>query len=38
VHARTHDILIGLKLPGLSDVLDFYSDWRRVYQQIDYRP
>jgi len=37
-HARTHDILIGLKLPGLSDVLDFYSDWRRVYQQIDYRP
>lgn len=38
VHARTHDILIVLKLPGLSDVLDFYSDWRRVYQQIDYRP
>jgi hypothetical protein len=38
VHERTHDILIGLKLPGLSDVLDFYSDWRRVYQQIDYRP
>lgn len=38
VHARTHDVLIGLKLPGLSDVLRFYSDWRRVYEQIDYHP
>ncbi len=38
VHARTHDILIGLKLPGLSDVLHFYRDWRRVYEQIDYHP
>lgn len=38
VHARTHDVLIGLKLPGLSDVLRFYNDWRRVYEQIDYHP
>jgi len=38
VHARTHDILIGLKLPGLPDVLIFYQDWRRVYEQIDYSP
>ena len=38
VHARTHDILLGLKLPGLPDVLHFYSDWRRVYEQIDYYP
>lgn len=38
VHARTHDILIRLKLPGLPDVLHFYRDWRRVYEQIDYHP
>lgn len=38
VHARTHDILLGLKLTGLPDVLRFYSDWRRVYEQIDYHP
>jgi hypothetical protein len=38
VHGRTHDILLGLRLPGLSDVLDFYSDWRRVYEQLDYHP
>jgi hypothetical protein len=36
VHAWTHDILFGQKLPGLSDVLHFYRDWRRVYEQIDY--
>jgi hypothetical protein len=38
VHARTHDLLLGLKLPGLPDVLDFYRDWRRVYEQIDFHP
>jgi hypothetical protein len=38
VHGRTHDILLGLKLPGLPDVLSFYSDWRRVYEQIDFHP
>jgi hypothetical protein len=38
VHARTHDLLLALKLPGLSDVLCFYRDWRRVYEQIDYHP
>jgi hypothetical protein len=38
VHARTHDILLDLKLPGLTDVLHFYRDWRRVYEQIDYHP
>jgi hypothetical protein len=38
VHARTHDILLGLKLAGLPDVLHFYRDWRRVYEQIDYHP
>jgi len=38
VHARTHDVLLGLKLPGLADVLHFYRDWRRVYDQIDYHP
>jgi hypothetical protein len=38
VHARTHDLLLGLKLPGLPDVLHFYRDWRRVYEQIDYHP
>jgi len=25
-------------LPGLMDVLIFYQDWRRVYEQIDYSP
>jgi hypothetical protein len=28
VHARTHEILASLRLSGLKDVLDFYSDWR----------
>jgi hypothetical protein len=35
VHDRTHEILKGLKLPGLPDVLRFYRDWRRAYEQID---
>jgi hypothetical protein len=38
VHARTHDILLGMKLAGLPDVLHFYRDWRQVYEQIDYHP
>jgi hypothetical protein len=38
VHERTHDILLGVKLAGLPDVLHFYRDWRRVYEQIDYHP
>jgi hypothetical protein len=38
VHGRTHDILLALKLPGMPDVLDFYRDWRRVYEQLDYHP
>jgi len=38
VHARTHDMLLGVKLPGLTDVLHFYRDWRLVYDQIDFHP
>jgi hypothetical protein len=39
VHERTHAILNGVKLIGMAPVLQFYSDWHRVYdQQIDAGP
>lgn len=38
VHAKTHAILQGVKLTGLPAVLQFYEDWRTVYQQIDNNP
>jgi hypothetical protein len=38
VHEKTHAILLGVRLPGLSAVLHFYEDWRVVYEQIDNNP
>jgi hypothetical protein len=38
VHEKTHAILQGVKLSGLPAVLEFYNDWRTVYEQIDYHP
>ena len=39
VHERTHAILNGVRLIGLAPVLQFYSDWHRVYdQQVDAGP
>ena len=32
VHARTHEILRELKVPGLANVLLFYTDWRTAYE------
>ena len=28
VHAKTHEILSSVRLPGLKEVLFFYDDWR----------
>ena len=38
VHERTHEILSTVRLTGLATVLDFYKDWRAVFEQIDYNP
>lgn len=38
VHEKTHAILQGVSLIGLPAVLEFYKDWRTVYEQIDYHP
>jgi hypothetical protein len=38
VHEKTHAILQSVSLSGLPPVLEFYDDWRTVYQQIDYHP
>lgn len=38
VHEKTHAILHGVKMSGLPAVLEFYNDWRTVYEQIDYHP
>jgi hypothetical protein len=38
VHEKTHAILQGVNLSGLPAVLEFYNDWRAVYEQIDYTP
>lgn len=40
VHARTHEILSGVKVPGLTAVLQFYTDWRTTleFEQIDQSP
>jgi len=38
VHEKTHTILHGVSLGGLPAVLEFYDDWRTVYEQIDYHP
>ncbi len=38
VHTRTREILRTVNLPGLPAVLDFYQDWRRVYEYMDGHP
>ncbi len=40
VHARTHELLRELKVPGLPAVLNFYTDWRTAFEfeQIDQNP
>jgi hypothetical protein len=40
VHARTHEILSGVKVPGMQSVLLFYTDWRTAFEfeQIDQSP
>ena len=38
VHEKTHAILQGVSLSGLPAVLEFYNDWRTVYEQIDGPP
>ena len=38
VHTRTREILRAVNLPGLRAVLDFYQDWRRVYEHMDGYP
>lgn len=32
VHQRTHEILNPVRLEGLSNVLEFYNDWRFPYE------
>jgi hypothetical protein len=34
VHRRTHDILHPVQIGGLSDVLEFYNDWRVPYEDL----
>jgi hypothetical protein len=34
VHRRTHDILHPVQIEGLSDVLEFYNDWRVPYEDL----
>jgi hypothetical protein len=38
VHARTREILRAVNLPGLPAVLDYYRDWRRVYEHMEGYP
>jgi len=38
VHQKTHAILHGVKLNDIAAVLEFYADWRSVYEQIDNNP
>ena len=38
VHHKTHAILEDVKLKDLPAVLEFYADWRSVYEQIDNNP
>lgn len=38
VHEKTHTILQSVKLSGLPEVLEFYDDWRTIYEQIDFNP
>jgi hypothetical protein len=33
VHARTHEILEPVRVQGLADVLEFYSEWRIPYDE-----
>lgn len=35
VHAMTKDILNGQKVDGLPAVLEFFKDWRLVYDRLD---
>ena len=32
VHQRTHEILKPVQLDGLSNVLEYYNDWRVPYE------
>ena len=34
VHAKTHEILKPLHLPGLPEVLDYYNEWRIPYDDL----
>jgi hypothetical protein len=38
VHHLTHTLLQNIKLNDLPAVLEFYADWRSVYEQIDNNP
>lgn len=38
VHAVTNEILSSRKIEGLHAVLDFFGDWRRVYERVDKNP
>jgi hypothetical protein len=38
VHAVTNDILSTRKIEGLPAVLDFFKDWRLVYERVDKHP
>ena len=34
VHRKTHDILQPVQIDGLSNVLEFYNDWRVPYEDL----
>ena len=34
VHQKTHDILVGLRINGLSPVLTFYRQWQTRYDKV----
>ena len=34
VHAKTHEILKPVKVPGMAPVLAFYSEWRIPYDEL----
>ena len=34
VHRKTHDILQSVQIDGLSNVLEFYNDWRVPYEDL----
>jgi hypothetical protein len=34
VHRRTHDILHPVQIEGLSNVLEYYNDWRVPYEDL----